>query len=179
MKIKQELIIISDLWGIEKSTWLDYYTKSLENTFNLHFLDSQKLGELNGHTDSETDIHANFIAHGIDNAVKNLIAMEFEKPTILAFSVGGTIAWKAALNGLLVQNLFQLSATRLRYESKKPLGNIHLIYGQNDPYKPGPEWFKNLQLGYVSVKNTGHQVYRNKDVAMVTCERIKDRFSHS
>ena len=54
---------------------------------------------------------------GIEIAVQTLLNKEKGEIKILAFSVGGTIAWKAALKGLKVSDLVAVSSNRLRYEN--------------------------------------------------------------
>ena len=65
---------------------------------------------------------------------------------ILGFSIGGYIAWKAALEGLKVRNLTAVSATRLRFETTKPDCKIALIYGEHDTFQPSIDWYNRIEL---------------------------------
>ena len=124
--MKQRLIILSDLWGQQKSQWVEHYQKLLEDFFDITFYDCCELGKINKLPYEEKALHKQFVAEGIDTAVKNLLAAEPEKVTVLAFSIGGAIAWKAAMQSLRFESMHLVSATRLREEERKPLGRISL-----------------------------------------------------
>ncbi|MEL6944601.1 MAG: alpha/beta hydrolase, partial [Bacteroidota bacterium] len=74
--------------------------------------------------------------------------MEQVEVSILAFSIGGTIAWKAALKGLKIKSLWAFSATRLRYEVERPNIPIQLFFGQKDEYRPSSNWFDRREIEY-------------------------------
>lgn len=58
---------------------------------------------------------------------------ELDTPvTIFAVSMGGTIVWKYGQKTGRLKHLIAVSATRLRYETDKPSGQIELYYGAND-----------------------------------------------
>jgi len=175
--MKPELIIITDLWGIEKSHWINYYLDNLKEVFNVKSYDSRELGELNEYLCNENEIHSKFIEHGIDIAVKYLLKTRLNTLTILAFSIGGTIAWKAALKGMKIDNLYLISSTRLRFELERPNCRINLFYGENDTNRPIPEWFEKIGLTYELFKNAGHQVYMSENIALGICEKIKTHYT--
>ena len=122
--------------GINNNNWLSIYRSELESVFELEFYDCAKLGDVHIENNPEKDIHSQFINGGIDLAVSNLLKKETQPISILAFSIGGTIAWKACLMGLNINHLFAVSATRLRYETVKPNCNLVLQYGDLDENKP-------------------------------------------
>ncbi len=162
--MKPRLIILSDLWGVQKSEWLQEYDKILSSDFDVNIYDSCALGEVDLSIATEIGIHEQFINYGITTAIKNLLTTETQKVNVLAFSIGGVIAWKAALKGLQVDNFYAISSTRLRYETQKPYCQIKLYYGGNDIHKPNKEWFEKM-----NVKNEVHLDYDHQMYAMSDC----------
>ena len=169
---KQRFILISDLWGKEKSEWINYYTEILAQHFEVVFYDSCDLGNIDKTEYKEDNLHQQFINGGVEKAVNNLLKKENDKVSVLGFSVGGFIAWRASLGGLNTQNLFAISSTRLRYETKKPVTNIDLFYGAEDPYKPSSAWFKQLAINENLYLNKSHELYKEKHIAEAICQLI-------
>lgn len=167
---KQRLILISDLWGIADADWIIHYTSILENHFDLQFYDSCDLGNIDKANFTADHLHYQFINGGIEKAVSNLLLNEKGLINVLAFSIGGTIAWKAALSGLQIDQFFAISSIRLRYEIQKPVGVIKLFYGENDDYKPDENWFSTMKIKPGNYKNEDHEFYRNKEIAVEICE---------
>lgn len=170
---KPRVLILSDMWGVEKSDWLHEYMQILSTDFEITLYDSCVLGKVNTTNNTENNLHQQFVNDGIDTAVKTLLHTETEKINILAFSIGGTIAWKAALKGLQVDNLFAVSATRLRYEAEIPHGTIHLYFGEQDPHKPSVYWHKELNIKPLIFKNKGHCLYSEMDCIHSICGDLK------
>ncbi|WP_136666919.1 alpha/beta hydrolase [Flavobacterium sp. H122] len=170
--IKPKLIILSDLWGKEKSYWVDHYVTILENNFEIKYYDCCELGELNKTEYYEESLHDQFINGGIERAVENLIEKEKDNIHILAFSIGGLISWKASLLGLKSESIFAISSTRLRKETEKPNCIIQLFYGENDEYKPESNWFLKLKIENQIVKNENHNLYQNKEFAEMLTKKI-------
>jgi pimeloyl-ACP methyl ester carboxylesterase len=98
--------------------------------------------------------------------------LEKNKIDILAFSIGGTIAWKAILKGLKVERLFAVSSTRLRYETEVPDCEIKLYFGEKDNWKPDEYWFEKHQITPEIIKNKSHQMYLEKDFIHLICDAI-------
>ena len=169
---KQRIIILSDLWGKEKSDWITYYTNILENYFEIKFYDCCDLGHLDKSDYSEQKLHAQFVNGGIARAVESILQKEKEIINILGFSIGGHIAWKASLSGLKAQSIFALSSTRLRFETQKPSGIIELFYGENDAYKPDTNWFRKLEIKENIYNHEGHELYKKKEIAEDICRVI-------
>ena len=167
--------MLSDLWGKEKSDWIVYYTNILEKHFDVAFYDSCDLGNVDKSNYSEEKLHEQFVNGGIQNAVENLIQKEKGIIIILAFSIGGFIAWKACLSGLNAQYLFAISATRLRFETQKPAGTITLLYGEDDDYKPDFDWFQSMELSEIFYKNEAHEFYKKKEIAEDICRMIIEK----
>ena len=170
--MKPRLIIISDLWGIENSDWVNSYFEILKTRFEIQFYDSCKLANISFVDKTENNLHDEFINGGIDFAVENLLHLEKEIIAVLAFSIGGTIAWKASLKGLKIISFTSISPTRLRYETIKPDCEIQLYFGENDPNKPLAIWFENLNVNCEIVENEKHEMYKNKDFALQFCSEL-------
>jgi len=100
--------------------------------------------------------------------------MELEKGkiNILAFSVGGLIAWKAGLIGLEIENLYAISSTRLRYETEKPNGNLKIYFGSKDNYKPKEDWSNNLNISSLIIQNKNYEMYKEVGFANEICNKI-------
>lgn len=130
------------------------------------------MAEINSDNLSQEQIHAQSINNGNDKGVKNLIKAGTENCSILCFSIGGTIAWKAALLGLKVENLFAISSTELRYESAKPAIKMELLFGDDDSFKPDAEWFEKMALRPNFITNQNHEMYKEKEIAHEICSTI-------
>lgn len=171
--MKPRLIILSDLWGIEKSEWINYYVKILEIKFEIQFYDCCELGKLNKSVYEESNLHNQFVNGGIEIAVKKLLELETKRIDVLAFSIGGVIAWKAQLNGLKINNFYSISSTRLRYEKEKPNCIINLYFGDKDSYKPTSNWFNKMELKPKIFANKKHELYTEIDYINELCKEIK------
>lgn len=171
--MKPKLIILSDLWGKEKSEWLKNYIKILNFEFEIQFYDSCDLGKVNKSDYSEKSLHSQFVNGGIEKAAKKLLELERERINVLAFSIGGTIAWKANLMGLKIDNFYAVSSTRLRYETVKTNCHTKLFFGEKDEYKPNTKWFSNFGVKHEIIVNKGHKMYSDIDCIEKICVGIK------
>lgn len=169
--MKPKLIILSDLWGNIDSKWIKFYAKNLVH-FEIKLYSCCEIAEIDSQNKTEKEIHNEFIEFGIEKAIENLLKLETDEINVLAFSVGGTIAWNCEKKGLKVRNLKAVSSTRLRNEISKPNCNIKLYFGENDEYKPKKEWFENQKIEYEIIKNAEHNVYENLNFASKICQNI-------
>ena len=170
--MKKRLIILSDLWGFEEAVWMHSYQKILNPHFEIEYFDSRMLVDLDLSDNSEGLIHARFVNGGIDRGVYKLGLQEKETIIVLAFSVGGVIAWKAGLKGLNISTLYAISSTRLRYEKEKPDCKCILYFGANDRYKPDVEWFRDLELDLNLIPDQEHELYQDEEFAKNLCRKI-------
>ena len=170
--MKPRLIILSDLWGKEKSNWVSDYVEQLKDKFEIQFYDCCELGAINRSNFTEKSIHIQFVNGGIEKVIENLLEAEKNQIDVLAFSIGGTIAWKAALRGLDFRNLFAVSSTRLRYEEDIPNGVIKLYYGENDINKPSNNWFEKHSINFEIIKNKEHNFYTESEFVTSICNEI-------
>lgn len=170
--MKKRLVILSDLWGINKSQWVEYYWKELSKSFEIKYYDCCELGGLNKSVYTEENLHRQFVNGGIKMAVQQLAELEKDRVYILAFSIGGTIAWKYGIETLRIDSLYCVSSTRLRYENAKPSGKIELYFGEKDNYKPQQDWFSKMDVYSEIVKEEEHLIYTNRKFAKQLCSRI-------
>jgi hypothetical protein len=168
----QKLVILSDIWGNYENIWVENYIKNLEKYFEIQFYDSSKLAQIDTNELNEKKIHNQFIDFGIDKAVENLIKLETSEISILGFSIGGLIGWKATLLGLKVNQLFAISSTRLRFENNPPSCKIQLFFGENDPNKPNSQWFDSFKLYENIFKKENHDFYKKDTISMEICNKI-------
>lgn len=162
------------MWGWAKSDWINSYISLLEPYFDIKLYDSGALANIDYSYAIEKQIHTQFMDGGIDLAVKSIINAETEKIDVLAFSIGGTIAWKAGMNGLEIGNLFLVSSTRIRYEIQRPHCEIRLYFGEYDNFKPDDTWFSAMKLNYVDIKLGQHDIYENEEIAHRICSDMLD-----
>ncbi|QDP84273.1 alpha/beta hydrolase [Chryseobacterium sp. SNU WT5] len=175
---KPRLIILSDLWGRKKSFWIEYYRSLLENEFTIKYYDCCELANLDTTEYTAEHLHWQFLNGGIEKAVENLRQLEKGEIDVLAFSIGGVVAWKACLKGLKAKSIFALSSTRLRNEVEKPEGVIKLFYGENDESQPNNQWFQDIKIERQIVKDEGHEFYQKLEFAkriskLLVIEKLK------
>lgn len=170
--MKSRLIILSDLWGLEKSEWLIYYTRLLGDYYDIKYYDCCTLGEINKSNDTEKNLHHQFLNGGIERAVEKLFDIEKDKLSILAFSIGGTIAWKFGIKTSKIDRLICVSSTRLRYENTQPKGKILLYYGGKDTFKPDKYWFQKMKLNFIILNDKEHQFYKDEEFAKQLSDQL-------
>ena len=175
--MKPRLIILSDLWGIEKSEWVNDYAEILDSNFEIQFYDCCDLGQVDKSEYEESKLHNQFVNGGIEIATKRLLELEGKRTDVLAFSIGGVVAWKAQLNGLKINNLYSISSTRLRYEKEKPSCNLRLYFGEKDNYKPASDWFDSFELKPKIFKDKEHKLYAEIDCIREICNEIKTPYN--
>lgn len=164
----QRLIVLSDLWGKGQSSWWSYYQTPLKEFFELQWYDSCLLGGVNLHPYQQENLHHQFINGGIDRAVSQLINQEKEHPPslILAFSVGGVIAWQAVIAGLDCPFFYAVSATRLRKQSEIFPVKGKLLYGAGDAFQPKEDWLsQQIYLESETRPLCSHELYTKPETA--------------
>ncbi|MCG8573301.1 MAG: alpha/beta hydrolase [Flavobacteriales bacterium] len=171
MSVKK-LIILSDLWGKERAQWLSYYLDELKGHFDIQYYDCCELGDIDKSDYSQENLHQQFVNEGIDRAFQQLLELEKGRVNLLAFSVGGTIAWKFGLKSGLIQELYCVSSTRLRHEKLQPTGKITLYFGEKDDFKPSSNWLNQMNVNFKMVTGKGHEMYRDKDFASAFCQEL-------
>lgn len=157
--MKKEIIIISDLWGKTKSAWVEHFKDLLSANYNITYYDACELGEVKTAPYEQEYLHQQFVQFGIDHAVDKLLKLETSKSICIGCSVGGVIAWKAALKDMQFEKIITISSTRLRKESKKPDGPVYNFFGTNDGYKPNSDWIKSPDLGSTFLLEGEHDIY--------------------
>lgn len=170
--MKERLLLISDLWGFQNSDWLELYLGQLEQHFEVSIFDCYVQSDIDLTLTSETAIHQYFIKQGMTICSEKLAEITQNKTSILAFSIGGTIAWKTALKGIQFNLFFAVSSTRLRLENKRPTGNIHLFYGTHDNSRPTDAWFTENNISYTLFNDKKHNLYIEQDCIQTLCSSL-------
>lgn len=179
--MKPLLVLLSDLWGAERSAWWQLYTNLLSPYYNLLWLDSCALGVINTVPYTQEHLHQQFVTGGINKAVDAMLQQGTQwpaPPTILAFSIGGTIAWKAIQRGLMIDRFFAVSATRLRYEETPLQANGCLWYGDDDNFRPSADWLTQQQLSTAILAGYEHECYQNERVVQAIAKQIIGKQIH-
>ncbi|WP_281634723.1 alpha/beta hydrolase [Flavobacterium luteolum] len=166
--MKSRLLILSDLFG-GNPEWIQTYIETLGLRFDVQYYDVLKLAQIDSSSD-EKEIHNQFLNGGIEKAVNNLLDLESGNASVLGFSIGGTIAWKACLRGLKVTELVAVSSTRLRFENEVPNCKIKLYFGKRDSNIPKYEWFSELGISNLIFENQDHLLYQEKENAFLICD---------
>lgn len=165
----ERLVVISDMWGAKRGLWIASYFGYLQQYYDIVFYDCQQLGGIDVPLCTEENIHKAFVDGGIDTAVAQLLKKETTPAHYLAFSTGGTIAYKAALRGLPMKSLTALSSTRIRLEDQRPNVPMNLIYGAHDEFKPNDKWAKEMGIDLNIVPNFGHTLYSDEKIISEVC----------
>jgi hypothetical protein len=166
----ERLVVLSDMWGVKKGLWITSYLGYLQQYYDIVFYDIQQLGYIEDLTiKSPENLHKAFVEGGIDTAVAHLLKRETEASHYLAFSTGGTVAWKAGVKGLPMKSLYAISATRIRHENLKPVCDITLLYGGNDSFRPDNCWADKLNVELEVVPNFGHELYSDEKIIRKAC----------
>ena len=161
-----------------KSDWWQLYTDLLSPYYKVRWYDSCSLAQVKLTPFTQEHLHQQFINGGIDLAVATLLENGLQQsgpPTILAFSIGGTIAWKAVQAGLAAEQFYAVSATRLRYERESLPIEGCLWYGGEDAYRPNTEWLSQQRLSSDILVGGEHECYRDVEVAQHVSELIIGR----
>ncbi|WP_020535068.1 hypothetical protein [Lewinella cohaerens] len=173
--MKQRLVILSDLWGAGRSQWWSCYEQPLRQYFELEWYDCCELGEIDLSNYEQDQLHQQFLENGIERAINNLLAAEKQHPPapILAFSIGGTIGWKAIQKGFSCGYFCAVSATRLRKEQEVFPVKGTLYYGADDPFRPDEQWSQQqVNLSCKLLSCYGHEAYTKPKVAKIIIDEL-------
>lgn len=165
----QKLVILSDMWGAKKGLWITSYLGYLQQYFDITYHDIQQLSNLDVVVNTAENVNRAFVEGGIDAAVSNLLNKETEPAHYLAFSTGGTIAWKAGLAGLPMKSLYTVSATRIRAEDMKPECKTVALFGDQDMYRPKLDWHQNVGVKSELIEGFGHTMYTDEKIISRVC----------
>lgn len=170
--MKKRLIILSDLWGYQEHSWMNVYVTILKDFFDIQVYDCCVLGKVDKDPYTEQYLHQQFIAHGIEQAVETLLKLEKKEVYVLGFSVGGTIAWKAVARGLQAEQLFLVSATRVRYETERLTTPTSAYFGADDVNKPSEDWLNKMVDQYALLPKEDHECYIKVENLKRICDAI-------
>lgn len=168
----ERLVVISDMWGTKKGLWITSYLGYLQQHYDIVFYDCQELANINLVVETHENLHKEFVNSGIDTAAAHLLKRESIPSHYLAFSTGGTIAYKAALMGLPMKSLYAISATRVRMENTKLDIPMNLLFGSNDSFKPSKEWEDRLNISLNIAQDFGHELYSDEKIIKQVCQDL-------
>ncbi|MGI9552123.1 MAG: hypothetical protein ACR2MT_13050 [Aurantibacter sp.] len=168
----ERLVVLSDIWGVKKGLWITSYLGYLQQYYDIVFYDIQQLAHIDLTVNCAENLHEAFVNGGIDTAVAHLVRREKEASHYLAFSTGGTIAWKASLKGLPMKSLYAVSATRIREEKAKPDCPTTLVFGGNDVYMPKKQWEQKVGADLEVIPNFGHELYTDEKIIGKVCQDL-------
>lgn len=168
----ERLVVLSDMWGAKKGMWITSYLAYLQQYYDIEYYDIQQLANIDILINTEKNIHSEFVNGGIDAAVANLAKKETKPAHYLAFSTGGTIAWKANLKGVPMKSLYAVSATRVRKEVERVDCNVQMLYGGKDLYKPSSNWSEAIGVRPEIIENFGHKMYSDQKIIQKVCQDL-------
>ncbi len=160
--IPKRLILLSDIHGLKNSNWMKDYQKILATEFEVQTYCVLELAGINPSLPVK-EKHALLINGGMEKAAKELVQKEKGFVTVIGFSIGGSIAWKAALLGWEVGCLYAISSTRIRKEEIKPKTEIKLIFGAEDSNTPDELWYQKMEIIPKVLLEKRHDLYMEND----------------
>jgi len=169
-----KLIVVSDMWGVQKGLWITSYLGYLQQYFNIEFYDSRELSQVDKHLASSDEVHSAFINGGKDKAVAQLLAKENIASHYLTFCAGGTIAWEAALKGLPMKSLYAISPIDLENHSQGPDCPVKILFGEADDIIYDDEWAIRTGAQIETMPNFGHEMYSDEKIIQKVCLDILD-----
>ena len=108
-------------------------------------------------------IHNQFVQFGIQRGAQYLLNQHQDTKKIIGCSVGGVIAWNAAIQGLKLDLLVTISSTRLRYQTHRPDCQIFNFFGKDDLYRPDTNWMNEIGKHSSEVMDGDHFIYKTED----------------
>jgi dienelactone hydrolase len=175
----ERLVIVSDMWGAKKGLWITSYLGYLQQYFDITFYDAQQLANIDLVVQTEEKVHEAFVSGGMSTAVAHLLKKEKQPCYFLGFSMGGSIIWEAAKQGLPIKHFYGVSPTRIRLKEDKPaLDSFTLLYGGNDAFKPNEDWCRKVDVDIELVPNYGHTLYSDEKVIKKVCLELLETVTH-
>ena len=169
--LPKKLLILSDMYGYKDGVLPDYMQYNIDGYICQHY----DVSRLTGIDKSKNEIHSQYDESNINKAVDSLLELEGGSVIILAFSIGGTIGWRAAMKGMNVDHLIAISSTRLRIESIKPNCKVTLLYAEYDDYKPDNNWFESHNIECRQIEGKNHEMYKDQDIKNMITSILTDR----
>lgn len=160
--IPKRLILLSDIHGLENSSWINAYQQILSTEFDVQTYCVLELAGVDPSLPVK-EKHELLVSGAMDVAAKKLLEKEKQSATFIGFSIGGSIAWKAALLGLKVDCLYAISSTQIRKEHAKPRTEIKLIFGSEDGNSPDEIWYQKMEIMPKILPQKAHDFYMEKD----------------
>ncbi len=170
--MKKKILIVSDIVGFKKTTWISHYLDCLSEIFEITILDINNLTDT--YFEDIDKRYKKFIEVGIDEVVKYLSKSNSEYDVLIGFSMGGTILWKYKKNINSSSDLICISSTRLRFENSTPRGRNLLLFGDLDMKLPSPDWLKTHKKDIKILSGKDHDFFKEVRNIETICQRIID-----
>ena len=165
----EKLVVLSDMWGAKKGLWIASYFGYLQQYYDIVFYDSQQLGGVDVPLNTEENVHQAFLDGGIDTAVAQLLRKETQAAHYLAFGIGGSIGYRAALAGLPMKSLMAISAVDIQAEGQRPNVPLKLIFGAQDAKRPSAQWTAEVGVQLELAPHFGHGLYTDEKIISDIC----------
>jgi hypothetical protein len=165
----ERLIVLSDMWGAKKGMWITSYLGYLQQYFDIVYYDSQQLADLDILIYTPENVCEAFENGGLNTAVAQLLRKESIPSHYLTFCAGGTIAWKAGLNGLPMKSLYAVSPKDIHMEFERPEIPVSLLYGEYQEPKPTTEWSEAMGVSLEIVHHFGLELYTDEKIIQKVC----------
>lgn len=165
----ERLVVLSDMWGSKRGLWITSYLGYLQQYFDIVYYDSQVLADMESVVKTPESLCEAFVKGGYDTAVSHLLRKETEASHYLTFCAGGTIAWKAALQGLPMKSLLAVSPLWLHQHSTAPECPVHLVYGEYMDNRPSSAWAEEVGVYLEEVPRFGRTLYSDEKIIQKVC----------
>lgn len=164
----KKVVVLSDMWGRSMAKPAEL----LLPLFDIKYYDLPTLAGIDVLIGDQDAIHQQWVSFGIDKAIQCLIQQETEPAIYLGCSVGGLVAWKAALQGLPVVKLLAFSSTRLRFETLRPSCPFKLYFGNEDVYRPNEEWIHKMGHDHCHIISGDHEFYLDEIQVKIILDKL-------
>ncbi len=165
----EKLTIISDMWGSKQGLWITSYLGYLQQYYSIEYYDSKQLANIDLMVNTRSNIEKAFLDGGIQRAADHLVSRSKESAHYLAFGVGGSIAWQAALKGLPAKSLYLVSSSFLHREKDRPSVPITVLCGGRDENILCEKWGEEMGVRMETIKKFGHSLYSDEIVIQKIC----------
>jgi hypothetical protein len=168
------LVILSDLWGSKKGLWITSYLGYLQQYFDIVYYDTQQLADLDVDFPTAANVCEAFDNGGLERGVRNLLAREKDAgPShYLAFCAGGSIAWRAALEGLQAESIYAVSPLCLHREQQAPHSDVTLVFGEYGENRPSRDWALRLGVQMEVIPRFGQECYTDEKIIQKVCKDL-------
>lgn len=149
------LLVVTDIFGAPSpEICLTAELGKTRPVRHLHLADLCNRPDLSGEA-----LHKHlFLGKGLAQVTAALFPLSNKDTLAIGYSAGGTALWQAVQQGMQLARLICVSSTRLRDEGSIDTPH-HVIFGQDDPGRPGQDWLDHVPQSYDLIPDVGHAFY--------------------